>query len=236
MEIRFDRIVDLSQTLRPGIPCWPGDPAVELVAVASPGDEGYLLNRLALGEHTGTHLGVAAHFASDGLAVDALPPSSLICPAVCIDLRAECAVDPDYALSRRRVERWEAEHGALPAGSAVLMNTGWSARWGDPAAYLGSDPADPHALHFPGFGLDAARYLAGERGVVGLGIDTHGIDPGADTAFSVNAWWLRGRRLHLENLASLDLLPPTGITLMIGALKIAGGSGAPARVLGLVGG
>ncbi len=115
-----------------------------------------------------------------------------------------------------------------------MMNSGWSGRWGDPDAYLGREASAAPAMHFPGFGLDAARYLAEERGAIGLGIDTHGIDAGIDTGFSVNAFWLRGERFHLENLASLDALPPTGITLVIGALKIAGGSGAPARVLALI--
>ena len=233
MDIRFDTVVDLTHTLRPGIPYWPGDPAVELTPVASLGSEGYLLNRIALGEHTGTHLGVAAHFTSGGRTVDALPPSALVHTAIRIDLRAESEADPDFVLSRERIRRWEADHGPIPAGSVVLMHTGRSARWDDPAAYLGLDPVDPGRLHAPGFGLDAARYLAEERGVVGLGIDTHGIDPGLDTEFSVNAYWLRGDRFHLENLTGLDRLPVTGITLIIGALKIAGGSGAPARVLAL---
>jgi len=227
-------IIDLTHAIAPGIPCWPGDPEPEITRVATIDRDGYLLNRLTMGEHTGTHIGFAAHFSADGMSADAFPVSSLLLPGVMIDVRRECATDHDYMLSRDRIAIWEDANGKIPERSVVMMNSGWSGRWGDPDAYLGrDDPAVP-AMRFPGFGLDAARYLAEERGVIGLGIDTHGIDAGIDAAFSVNAYWLRGERFHLENLTSLDALPATGITLIIGALNIAGGSGAPARVLALV--
>jgi kynurenine formamidase len=41
-------------------------------------------------------------------------------------------------------------------------------------------------------------------------------------------------RIVLENLTKLELLPPTGTTLVIGLLRLAGGSGSPASVLALV--
>jgi kynurenine formamidase len=37
----------------------------------------------------------------------------------------------------------------------------------------------------------------------------------------------------LENLTNLDQLPPKDITLMIGILRLRGGSGSPASVLAL---
>jgi kynurenine formamidase len=39
---------------------------------------------------------------------------------------------------------------------------------------------------------------------------------------------------HLEGLVNLDQLPPRGATIVIGAVPLQGGSGAPARVLALV--
>ena len=42
--------------------------------------------------------------------------------------------------------------------------------------------------------------------------------------------------LGLENIANLDQLPSTGATVIIGVTKLGDGSGAPVRLLGLIGG
>jgi kynurenine formamidase len=39
---------------------------------------------------------------------------------------------------------------------------------------------------------------------------------------------------HVENVAHLRDLPPTGATVVVAPIKIAGGSGGPARVFGLI--
>jgi len=41
-------------------------------------------------------------------------------------------------------------------------------------------------------------------------------------------------RLVLENLANLDQLPPTGATIVVGVLRLRGGTGSPAAVLAFV--
>ena len=89
-------------------------------------------------------------------------------------------------------------------------------------------------LHFPGFGIDAARFLLEQLGSAGLGIDTHGVDPGQDSGFAVSKLLLEQPRIILANLSSLDQLPPTGTTLVIGILRLQGGSGSPASVIALI--
>jgi hypothetical protein len=49
------QIVDLTQPLNLNIPIWPGDPAFEIEAWASYETDGYFINRIAIGEHSGTH-------------------------------------------------------------------------------------------------------------------------------------------------------------------------------------
>ena len=90
-------------------------------------------------------------------------------------------------------------------------------------------------LRFPGFGVDAARILVDERGAVGLGVDTLGIDPGCDEAFTVHRTVSHAKGLwHLENLTNLAQLPPVGAWVFVGVIKLVDGSGGPARVLALV--
>jgi kynurenine formamidase len=44
-------------------------------------------------------------------------------------------------------------------------------------AFLGTDKNDGK-LYFPGVGLSAAKFLANERFVYGVGVDTVSVDPG----------------------------------------------------------
>ncbi len=198
--------------------------------------EGYNLRRFAMGEHTGTHLSAPSCFYADGPTIDAYAPGSLVVPAEVIDLRQNALGHPDYACSRRDLREWEAGHGRIPGGSVVLALTGWGEKWGDPAEYLGEylgQKAGP-GLHFPGFGIDAARFLLEQRGIAGLGIDTHGVDPGQDSSFAVSKLLLEQPRIVLANLNGLDQLPPTGTMLVIGILRLRGGSGSPASVIALI--
>jgi len=120
----------------------------------------------------------------------------------------------------------------IPAAAAVLIETGWSSRWPDAAAYFARDAGG--TMHFPGISLEAMQLLVVERGVRIVGIDTAGLDGGTSATFAAGRMLAQQGGVHLENLARLAQVPPTDAWLIIGALAVAGGSGAPARVLALV--
>lgn len=220
-------VVDLTQQLGPRTPLWPGSEPFSARSTGSLDRDGFYARDIALPEHSGTHLDAPAHFAAGGAYADDLPPERLVVPCALIDVSAECARDAAYTLGAERIGRDEDEHGPLPAGGALLMRSGWDAHRADHARYV-------EDMRFPGFGVDAAE-LAIERGLVGLGIDTLSVDPGHDEAVPVHNVTLPAGLWHVEGLINLDALPPRGATLIVGALKLVDGSGAPARVLALVG-
>ena len=230
--VRYQGVIHLSHVLEPGMPEWPGDPPLAFASVAALATDGYALRRVTVGEHSGTHANAPSSFHADGAAIDAYPAEMLVVPAVVIDVSAAAAADADHRLTIDEVIAWERRFGSVPAGAAVLVHTGWCRRWGDPSRFLNAG-ADG-GMHFPGVSLAAAELLIEARGAAGLGIDTHGIDGGDATAFAVNARVLERPRLLLENLANLDQLPPTGATIVVGVLRLRGGSGSPAAVLALV--
>jgi kynurenine formamidase len=231
-EIRYSRVADLSHTIEPGIPLWPGDPQVVFHDEASIKKEGYYLRSFSMGEHSATHMNAASSFYEKGKSVDAYGVRELILPAFVIDARKSCSMNPDYQLTVNDIKDWEKLNGEIRAGSLVIFFTGWQDRWGDSAKFLGADAAG--MLHFPGFGTDAARYLMNNRKAAGLGIDTHGVDPASDSAFSVNMLVYEKDGIVLECLANLDKLPPAGTTVVIGALKLKNGSGSPVAVTALI--
>ena len=230
--ISYSQVIDLSWAITPDIPRWPGDPPVETEVVARIERDGYFLRRFSMGEHSGTHLTAPASFFARGPDTAAYPAERLVVPATVIAVTAHCENDPDYSLTLGELAGWEREHGAVASGSLVILRTGWSRRWQDPASYLGSGPDG--RLHFPGFGVDAARILVEQRQATGLATDTAGVDPGTDREFLVSRLALAESRIVLENLTNLEQLPPTGATLVIGLLRLAGSSGAPASVTAFI--
>jgi kynurenine formamidase len=225
-------VVDLSWPVHPAIPQWPGDPGVVFETVADFAKDGYFLRRFSMGEHSGTHLSAPSGFDAAAPGQEAFSPQDLVRPAIVIDITVQAEGQRDYALTMNDVLDWESDHGPVPSGCVALLHTGWQSRWGDPADYLGGDAGDD--LHFPGFGLDAAQLLIEGRHVAGFGTDTAGVEPGIDTGFTVSRLALDQRCIVLENLTNLDLLPPTGALLVIGLLRLDGGSGGPASVTALV--
>lgn len=223
------QVVDLTQPISPDIPLWPGDPEVEIDAWATYEEDFYFINRIAIGEHSATHWGTPNTFIEGGRSAEMIPAEELVVPAVVVDVRAQAAQDPDYRVTPDDLAAWEAEHGEVPAGSVVILLTGWQDKWDDPAAFLGMD--EDGVLHWPGFGADTVEFLIAERDIVGLGTDTHGVDPGNDEEFGASFAIYDADGMVLECLAALDELPPTGATLVVGGWPIVGGSGSPARVL-----
>lgn len=225
-------MVSLSHPVSPEMPHWPGDPRMEFEVWSEPSKDGYFLRRFAMGEHSGTHLTAPASYFANGRTVDLYTPGELVRPAVVLDVRDRCRRDPDYALTLDDVLAWEGLNGGIQPGDLVLLNTGWPERWHDPEAYLGADPCG--GLHFPGFGYEAASCLVNERDVGGLGTDTAGIEPGTDSDLSVSKLVLAEPRIALENLVNLDRLPATGAVVVIGVLRLVGGSGSPAAVTAFI--
>ena len=232
LTITIRRVVHLSHIIDPEIPLWSGDPPVEFDRVAELEKNGYYLRRFSLGEHSATHINAPNSFYSQGRSIDEYPSESLIAKAVVIDIRQQAATNPDYVLTLSDVLVWEQQYDQIPQGSVVLLFTGWQFKWTDKVAFLNSD--DSGGMHFPGFGSEATQFLLSERQIAGVGIDTHGVDSGQDTTFATNRLVLEESRIVLENLTNLDQLPAVGTTLVIGVLRLKGGSGSPVGVLALL--
>jgi kynurenine formamidase/alkylation response protein AidB-like acyl-CoA dehydrogenase len=225
-------VIHLSHIIDPDIPQWQGDPPVEFETVAELEKDGYYLRRFSLGEHSATHINAPKSFHDFGVGIDKYSAESLVVSAVVIDICAKTTVNFDYILTVADVLAWEEEYGEITAGDVVILYTGWQEKWCDKDAFFNQDAEG--SLHFPGFGSDAVQFLLDERQIGGVGIDTHGVDSGQDTSFTINCLVLEKPRIVLENLTNLDQLPPRGVMLAIAPLLLQHGSGSPVGVLALV--
>jgi len=226
------RVIDLTYALSDKLVPWPGDAkAFEAQVNATVEKNGYFTRSFWMLEHYGTHMDAPAHFPPGTTTVDRIPAEKFFGPAVILDVRSESDRDPDYQLTVKRIEAWEANHGKIPAGAIVLLRSGWASRWPDVARYRNQDANGK--MHFPGFSVEAAKLLL-QRKVSGLGCDTLSIDPGNSSNFPVHHLVLGAGVYQLENLADLKDLPESGAFLIAAPIKLEGGSGGPVRVFALM--
>ncbi len=197
-------------------------------------------NWFETGEHVGTHFDAPIHWVTGKdlpqNSVDTIPAQFFVGPACVIDVRAEVERDPDFLMRVEHILRWEDVHGKIPPKSWVLMLSGWSAYIDDHDRYfnVGSDGMP----HTPGWSKESAEFLALERDVLGVGVETVGTDAGRAATFDPpfpNHNIMHGYgKFGLTSLINLDQLPPTGAVVVAAPLKIVRGSGSPVRVIALV--
>lgn len=237
-------ILDLTQPLGPDTPVialppmFAPSPGLTMKTISRYDDGGpaWYWNELHLGEHTGTHFDAPVHWITGkdlpDNTCDTIPARRFVGPACVLDLTAEVRADPDFLLTPERVQQWEGEHGRIPAGAWVLLRTDWSRRTG--AAFVNADDDGPHS---PGFHKSGSAFLATERDILGVGVETIGTDAGQagrfDPPFPNHATMHGAGRFGLTSLCNLDRLPPTGSVVIAAPLKIVEGSGSPVRVLAI---
>jgi kynurenine formamidase len=228
----FSRVIHLSHVIDPDIPQWQDDPKVKFTTVAEIETQGYFLRELRIGEHSATHINAPRSFDNNSKSIDEYAADSLVVNAVVIDICKQVKENPNYQLSVADAIAWEQQQGLIPPHSLVLLHTGWGERWENPQAFMNQDANGK--MNFPGFSCDAVEFLLDSRQIAGIGIDTHGVDGGQDSSFAVNRLVLAQQKIVLENLANLEQLPPKGITVVIGILRLRHGSGSPAGILALL--
>ena len=239
------KVVDLTQPLSPDTPVIGLPPmfasspgfSTELISKYDDKGPGWYWSTIRLGEHTGTHFDAPIHWITGKdlphNACDTIPARRFVGPACVIDVTADVAKNEDFLLTPPRVTEWEKEHGRIPAGSWVLLRTGWSKRTAA-KAFLNVRDDGPHS---PGFDPKTSALLARERDILGVGVETVGTDAGQagkfDPPFANHATMHGAGRFGLASLCNLDQLPPTGAIVIAAPLKIVKGSGSPLRVLAI---
>jgi len=225
-------IIDMTHSLSPSAVAWGTTSPFEYEAVSTQPSGAVSMGAYSTPEHHGTHLDAPIHGGDNLPTVDELTPADLFGPAAVIDVSAQSAADPDYAVTRQDILDWEQRNGELPAGAIVLMYSGWSEKYDDANAYRNPD-ADGR-MHFPGFSEAAARLLIEERNIRGIGVDTLSVDPGAARGFATHGVVNGNGKFHLENVANVHLLPEAGAYLIVAPIKIEGGSGGQVRIFAVI--
>jgi arylformamidase len=208
-------IFDLTRPLTAGMPVLPGDPPVTLERVRSHEADGYMVSRICLGSHSGTHLDAPRHFFSAGATLDRYPAERFVRPGVLLDVRPAPRSDPD--------------HGPH-AGDSALGPT-----MIDPLRLSGLlrdaplQPGDFVLLWTEGALLSlAGALLLLEAGTGLVGTDGPSLD---EEPYPVHRLLLGHDVLIAENLCGLERLGPGMVTCAFLPLAVAEADGAPVRAI-----
>ena len=229
-ERRFTTVVDLTHQIFPGFPNY-FEEDMEITPIFTVPETGFGVNRLSIPEHFGTHMDAQAHIVADGATAENIPVEDLVVPLKVIDISNQAASNDDAEVTVGDVRAFERRHGRIQPGSFVAMYSGWESRLPGPG-YLNRDPSS-RTYHFPGFGGEAAEFLVAERGIVGIGSDTHSLDIGASTTFGAHVAVLGEGLYGIECMANLGRVRPSGATIVVGGPTHRGATGGQARLFAL---
>lgn len=230
--ISIENVVDLTHTLTEDFPYIP-IPGITFpfkkIPIATIEKMGVAAFRWEIHEHIGTQIDAPSHFFADGLSLEQLPVRNFIAPLAVIDISERAKTNADTTLTVEDITKWEKRYGRLPKGAAVFMYSGWDAKIKDAKAFINMDGSN--TLHFPGFSAEAATFLAREREVVGIGVDTLSLDIGRDKEYKAHKAWLAAGKWGVECVANLRNVPPVGATVFVGASKVGGATGGLVRLI-----
>jgi kynurenine formamidase len=235
------RIIDLTHPFDESTIYWPTEEGFKLLRGTAGVTEGgyfYVANRFMCAEHGGTHIDAPIHFFEKGQTIDQVPVERLIGPGACVEVSTKCAADRDYQVTVEDFEKWEADHKASLENRIVLIRTGFGRYWPNREKYLGTAEQGKAAvakLHFPGLDPSAADWLITRRHIRLVGIDTASIDHGQTQNYPTHQRLFRDQVPALENIADMSQLPADKFTVVALPMKIGGGSGAPCRVVAMLG-
>ncbi|MEZ5335417.1 MAG: cyclase family protein [Methanolobus sp.] len=80
------RIIDITTGISESTPVYDGDPKPVIEKVSSLEEDGYIVSRISIGTHTGTHVDAPCHIFKGGKTIDAILPESLMGKAILLDL------------------------------------------------------------------------------------------------------------------------------------------------------
>ena len=202
------KIWDISQTLRPGMPMWPGEPPILLhrnaqISADCPVNVGALDTPL----HAGTHADSPFHYDPQGAA-------SADCD---LDVYVGRCVVVDVRHAANRVELGDVDWAAIGGATRVLFRT------------YDSFPNDNWDSDFTAIAPAVIARLR-ESGVRLIGTDAASLDPEQSKTMDAHHEVQRGDMRILEGLV-LDDVPPCEYELIALPLKIAGADASPVRAI-----
>lgn len=202
------RIWDISQTLRPGMPMWPGEAGFVLHRNAEISDQCPVnVGAIDTPLHAGTHADAPFHYDARGLGSADCDLGPYIGPCVVVDARQ----------AHERIEPSDVDWVALAGAERVIFRT------------YDRFPIDCWDSHFTAIAPVVIARLR-EGGVRLVGTDAPSLDPEQSKTMDAHHEVQLGDMRILEGIV-LDDVPPGRYELIALPLKIAQADASPVRAI-----
>ncbi len=229
--------VELSHPLDNDSPYWSGIPegSVELGKVVFDWGNPMLECRIQTFKFPGqfgTHIDFPGHFVKDAPLSDAFGVKDAVFPLCVVDITDKVKADCHYAVKAADIRAWEDQYGPIPDGAFVALRTDWYKNWPDMNALSGI--AEDGSENFPGWSLEALKYIYETRNAAANGHEALDTDASAEAAkagdLACERYVLEQGKLQVEVLRNLDQVPAAGAVLFVAWPRIQGAVGLPVRV------
>ena len=240
-ELQTDyKLVDLTHPLDNDSPYWSGIPegSVELGKVCF--DWGNpmlecLIQTFKFPGQFGTHIDFPGHFIKGAALSESYGAGNMIYPLCVVDISAKVAQDVHYAATAEDIKAYEKIYGDIPDGAFIALYSGWAKHWPNMDAISGI--ADDGSENFPGWSLDALKYIYETRNAAANGHETLDTDASAEAAkagdLACERYLMTKGKLQVEVLTNLDKVAPAGALLFVAWPNIKGATGLPARLIAI---
>lgn len=224
--------IDLTHELSTKTPHWNGWPDLSEKEMSSLDNSLFGAHEYTFVGQYGTHVDAPNHMVKGGRSLDEIEIDEMIYPLCVIDKSDEVEKNVDYSLTKQDILGWEGMYGKIPQGAMVFFKSGWSRR----------NPADMDNLdedgnrHFPGWSLEAVKFLVEERNIGSIGHETSDTEApilSEKSGYEVEYYILSQNKIQIELVNNLDKLPPVGAVVFCIFPKAKNGTGFPARCFAL---
>jgi arylformamidase len=208
------KVYDLSHTIEPGMPVFPGTEPPLFLQGNTITTDGFAEKKITFFSHTGTHIDAPAHILADQPDLGQLPIDSFFGQALRIDIST---IKGD-TINTSQLEPYLKQ---LKQVDFVLFAAGWYTYWGSDTYFLG----------YPVLTPDAAKLLCQYK-LKGIGFDSISADRADSHTLPIHRILLK-KMIIIENLANLETIPTNLFLFSCLPLKIADGDGSPVRAIAI---
>lgn len=211
-------IIGLTHYISEDMPVYPGTEGPRFTPANSYEADGFKETLMTMYTHTGTHMDPPAHLFSGRTTLDQFPVTQFVGKALVID----CSdLKEGQRITMRCIDR---QRENADKAEFILFHSGWDKYWGT-ENYFGD---------YPCIDSEVADYLVNSH-KKGVGLDTIGLDPIADTDLSLHKKIFRANEIVIiENLMDLHLIGDELFTFCALPIKHVDADGSPVRAIALV--
>ena len=199
------QVVDLSHTISPGMPVYPGTAPPLFETPVSIEKDGFLEKKITFFSHTGTHVDAPAHMRVGGVTLDKMGIDRFVGEGMVVDITIG-----QYDIIEK--ETLLPLEGRLKKVDFVLLYSGWSKFWGSEAYFR----------DYPVLSEEAVVWIS-RYDLKGIGVDMISVDRVESPDMKNHHVLFEHEMIIIENLTNLDSIINKKFTFSCLPLKIDSG-------------